>query len=91
MSIAEILVNDRNKIESYFSGDVDAWLDSYKDSITRIDHDEPWVTLLSMYALFGELNMRIDQNRIDKIDQNRIDAFNELLRKSGIQNPPIIT
>jgi hypothetical protein len=83
ISIAEVLVNDRSKIESYFPGNVGAWLDCYKDSIRRIEHDEPWVTLVSMYALFGDLR--------EKNEQNRIDAFNKILKNCGLKNPPILT
>lgn len=83
MGIAEILINERLKIESYFSGNVPAWISSYEKSIETIDHDEPWVTLISIYALFGE--------KKNWDDPDRINAFNEVLKNCGLRKPPIVT
>jgi hypothetical protein len=80
MNIAEYLVQDESNLELYFPGNTDAWLKSYKESLKRIDHDEPWVTLISMYAIFGDLSQ--------KKDPQQLAAFNELIMNCGIQNPP---
>jgi hypothetical protein len=65
----------------YFSEKQDAldrWIKKYEKAEGAIDHDEPWLTLYSMYSLFGDLN--------DVSANNRIAAFNKLFHQSGMKN-----
>lgn len=50
------------------------WLEDYKKKAKSINHDEPWVTLVALYALFG------DQSRIN--DPKVIQSLEQLLSKS---------
>lgn len=65
--------------ENYFpSENSKDWVNIYKTKLNSIDHDEPWLTLMAMYALFGD---GAEQNL-----QVGIPALNAVLRDSGMQN-----
>ena len=73
-------------MESYFtSGDVDKWRARYKNkySSNKFDHDEPWLTLISMYSIFD--------NQSDLNSKDIIKAFGELIYQSNFNKSPIIT
>lgn len=53
------------------------WVQIYKESLNNISHDEPWLTLVSLYTLFG------DQQNLSS--SNIINAFKELLTISGFK------
>jgi hypothetical protein len=65
-----------NVIKYYFEGNTDTKRsDAYKESLKNIYHDESWLTLVSLYVLFGD-----QQNLSSK---NCIDAFKKVLNNSG--------
>lgn len=87
MGIAEILTaNNGVKIKPYFNEDrPEPWIDRFNKKILKneVDHDEPWLTLVSLYALFG------DQSNLKSMDC--IFAINALLTNCGLNPPPKIT
>lgn len=48
----------------------------------KVDHDEPWLTLIAIYSVFGNQS---------NITNNQLVAFNKLLTKLGLKNPPVFT
>lgn len=87
-----LIENNVEKIKYYFPQDsYEKWISKYKESIKKISHDEPWLTLVSMYALFGELKSDIDCekdvndiNFINNINDNSLHAFKKLLENANI-------
>jgi len=73
--IEDILINNFDtKIKQYFgTGD---WKGNYKKSLSAINHDEPWLTLIACYSVLGNQS---DYNK------NNLDAINEILNSSGIK------
>jgi hypothetical protein len=70
-----LLDNFDNKIRNYFLSD--DWKNVYQKKLVAIDHDEPWLTLISSYALFGNMSM---------VSLSSLDAINFILNASGISN-----
>lgn len=59
--IHEILLggedSERNgkRINAYFNEDsIDQWLGDYGKKSKKIEHDEPWLTLIALYSIFGD-------------------------------------
>jgi hypothetical protein len=78
--IAETLIrNFDTKISSYFPNKEtnEKWELKFKEKIKHIGHDEPWLTLIASYSIFG------DQNNITA---TRLAAINELLSTAGLGN-----
>jgi hypothetical protein len=77
MNIAENLMNRFNtKLAKYFNSD--KWEKIYKMKLSTLNHDEPWLTLIAIYSIFG--------NQQSKNTINRIEAINEILFDSGLRN-----
>lgn len=73
--IAEDLINNFNlKIKEYFNSP--DWEQKYREKLNQIDHDEPWLTLISCYSIF--------ENQKD-INYSKLQATNELLSLSGLK------
>lgn len=74
--IAHTLIDNFNtKIETYFaSAD---WENKYRKSIEQINHDEPWLTLIACYSIFGNQSI---------IGATHLLAINELLNSGGLGN-----
>lgn len=79
MNIAELLIKNFDpKIKTYFHQEsLDKWRNSYQASLKNLDHDEPWLTLIACYAIFGE------QSKIN--DPGPINAFNAILKDCGLK------
>ena len=60
--------------EKYFPKSTDKWKNIYLNNINNINHDEKWLTLISLYSIFG--NQKV-------FSPNNITAFNNLLACSG--------
>jgi len=74
--IADYLIeNYETKINKYFLSD--DWKNKYKDKISQIQHDEPWLTLIASYALFGNQ---------DNYSEDRLNAINKIFSLSGLSN-----
>jgi hypothetical protein len=74
--IAQHLIDNFSlQIENYFNSP--GWKAIFNSRLGVIDHDEPWLTLIACYSIFG------NQNNFNK---NNYDAFTELLRYSGLKN-----
>ncbi len=78
MNIAEKLINNFDKeLKQYFNPDsYDKWKIEYEKKLKTINHDEPWVSLIALYSIFG------DQS--DMENPNRIDAINYVLKNCGV-------
>jgi hypothetical protein len=63
------------KIKSYFASD--DWKNVYEAKLNQINHDEPWLTLIACYAIFG--------NQLD-INKPRLNAINSILNSSGVRD-----
>lgn len=57
----------------------ESWEKIYAEKIKNIDHDEPWLTLISAYSIFG------NQQNIN--EKNRLEAINSIILNSGIKSP----
>lgn len=65
-----------NDIKYYFEGNTHFnRIDEYKEKLKNIHHDESWLTLVSLYVLFG--------NQQNLASKNIIDAFRKVLNNSG--------
>ncbi len=74
--IASYLIdNFDSKIRKYFPSD--DWKAKYKDKLTQIEHDEPWLTLIACYSVFG--NQEI-------YSKECLSAINKILSLSGLNN-----
>ena len=63
------------RINAYFNEDsIDQWLGDYEKKSKKIQHDEPWLTLIALYSIFG------DQTNLKETIV--IDALDSLLRGS---------
>ncbi|MCX6250327.1 MAG: hypothetical protein NTX61_06205 [Bacteroidetes bacterium] len=83
MKITELLLNKWDLLTGYFTGKTfDDWKRKYDKKPNEFHHDEPWVTLVATYAIFGT-------QRAMK-QGNRIDAFNSLLKSSKLSNTPVM-
>lgn len=66
---------------NYFNhGQVQKWIDKYKDHTNNIAHDEPWLTLMALYSMFG------DQNSIDNLQIAL--TFQKAISNIGLQRDP---
>ncbi len=78
--IAETLIKNFDaKISSYFPDKKtnEKWKLKFKEKIKHIWHDEPWLTLIACYSIFGNQS---------NITASRFAAFNELLGTGGLGN-----
>lgn len=50
---------------------ISKWIKKYEDKIKNISHDEPWLTLMSLYSIFGDQS-KIGDPKIANILQNTI-------------------
>jgi hypothetical protein len=67
-----------NSMQRYFCNNTyDKWKKTYKEKSKNIAHDEPWLTLVALYSLFG------DQNSFSK---KNVDAFWDVVNASGFRN-----
>lgn len=75
MLIEQVLIdNFDKKIIKYFPSP--QWESNFRKSMVNIDHDEPWLTLIACYAMFGNQSL---------IRSNQYQAINEILNKSNIK------
>ena len=75
MIAKELINNYDNKIKEYFaSAD---WEAKYRDKLKQINHDEPWLTLIACYSIFGNQST---------INQSQLTAINGLLNSAGLGN-----
>jgi hypothetical protein len=79
LMIAKYLIeNFKSRIENFFaSKTANDWKNKYEKAISKIDHDEPWLTLIACYSALGNL---------ENIDENNLTAINEVFKFSGITN-----
>lgn len=83
MKIIKHLLKNWKLLIGYFTGKTfKEWKSIYNKNPRRFNHDEPWLTLVATYALFGE-QCKMNQ-------PNRIKAFNLLLKSSNLDNVPKI-
>jgi len=84
MDIAEYLIrNFVTKIKNYFSPNTgDNWKAKYTGSLSNIQHDEPWLTLIACYAIFG--------NQENMNNPAVLNAFNAVLKDCGNIQPPVL-
>ena len=79
--IASLLIdNFEEKIKNYFSNKTpDKWKNDFGKQLEdeAITHDEPWLTLIACYSVFGNQ---------ENFSSNRINAINEIISKSGVIN-----
>lgn len=55
MEIHNRLLESPGKINPYFNDkNSEGWLEDYRKKASSIEHDEPWLTLLALYSLFGD-------------------------------------
>lgn len=67
-----------SNMKSYFdSRSNKSWIDRYEQSRKNIDHDESWLTLVSMFMLFD------DQKSLN--ERERISSFCKLMNLSGFK------
>ncbi len=65
-------------IKYYFEGNSHIKrVNEYKEKLKNIQHDESWLTLVSLYVLFG--------NQQNLSSKNIIDAFKKILNNSGFR------
>ncbi len=73
MVFVENILND---MENYFkTNTLSKWIDTYKEKLKNIEHDETWLTLISLYVLFG--------NQKSLSNENIINAFKKVMNNSG--------
>ncbi|MDA3893970.1 MAG: hypothetical protein PF517_20110 [Salinivirgaceae bacterium] len=72
-----LIANFESTIGKYFPSENKEWKDNYNNR--KIEHDEPWVTLIAMYSLFGNQ---------ENVTENQVDAFNQVLANAGFANAP---
>ncbi len=78
MIVEYLIENFNTKIRNFFAPETASdWKDKYQKKISQIDHDEPWLTLISCYAVLGNQ---------ENIHKNNLNAINEIFRKSGLGN-----
>ena len=80
MEIKEMLSQD--KFKKYFEESNEAhdkWKKNYDEEIENINHDEPWLTLMSLYSIFTNVEN-------SNISNKQLSAFTEILVKGGIRN-----
>lgn len=78
--IAQYLIdNFEDKIKIFFPNNdpKGEWKSKFKKNLKSINHDEPWLTLIACYSLFGDQN---DYN------ENRFLAINKAFKKSGLND-----
>ena len=66
-----LLANEGMKIRRYFKeGSESRWISRYKDKVTNntIVHDEPWLTLIALYSIFGSMSNRKDPKTIKALE-----------------------
>jgi len=74
--IARYLIsNFDSKIRKYFSSD--DWKTKYQKKLTKIEHDEPWLTLIACYSVFGGQ---------EGYSNKCLSAINKILSLSGLNN-----
>ena len=64
------------KLKPYFNNE--KWKNAFNKQISNIEHDEPWLTLIAIYSVFG------DQSSNNKKD--RIKAINQVFTDCGLRN-----
>ncbi len=77
--LANLLIS---KLQAYFNEDKpssEKWKEAYRKQIQHIAHDEPWLTLVSIYAIFGE--------KSTKNNEDKLNAINQIFANSGTRNP----
>lgn len=84
MSIAQHLINNwSGLLTDYFNTKSKIkWQERFTKTADKINHDEPWLTLVAVFSLFGK---KLDWNQT-----KRLDAFNMLLKTCGLDNVPQI-
>lgn len=84
MKITEHFLTKWDLLSGYFTKNTfKDWQKKYDKKTNEFDHDEPWLTLVATYSIFGK------QDILDK-NHHRIDAFNSLLQSCGLKNCPIL-
>jgi len=78
--IAKHLISSFSKISNYFPST--AWKDKYLKSLTNIEHDEPWLTLIACYSVFGDRSA---------VSPNALNAINEVLGSSRVKNHAVFS
>ena len=74
--IESILVNNFNtKIKDYFNSP--DWEHKIRKKINQIGHDEPWLTLIACYSIFGNQK---------NLNASRLNAINNILNSAGLSN-----
>ena len=64
----------------YFpSKEIEKWMEEYHKKLNNVEHDEPWLTLMAIYALFGD-------GEADSL-QKGIPALNAILKSSEMDYP----
>lgn len=71
----ELINNFDKKLKAYFASS--DWEAKYRDKIKQINHDEPWLTLIACYSIFGNQKT---------INQSQLTAINGLLNSAGLGN-----
>lgn len=72
--IADYLIaNFDSKISKYFPSD--DWKAKYKNKLTQIEHDEPWLTLIACYSVLGNQTV---------YSPDKLSAINKILSLSGL-------
>lgn len=67
-----------DNMQGYFKNNTyEKWKKIYEEKSKNIDHDEPWLTLVALYSLFG------DQNDLSK---KNVDAFWDVANASGFRS-----
>ncbi|MDR1742399.1 MAG: hypothetical protein LBR48_01095 [Dysgonamonadaceae bacterium] len=70
-----LLENFEAKISRYFNSEsLNKWKDKYSKSLEKINHDEPWLTLIACYSVFGN-QQKINMENVKKILQIDIEAI----------------
>lgn len=83
MTISDYLLCNWNLLLGYFTEyKMEEWKKDYEIKARSMGHDEPWLTLVAVRALFG--------GKADLKDMKRVDAFNSLLKSSGMVDPPVL-
>jgi len=75
MIASTLIDNFEIKIKKYFNSS--DWKQKYKEKLKQINHDEPWLTLIACYSIFGNQS---------GFDNSRLNAINGLLNSAGLKN-----
>lgn len=83
INISKYLTDNWHLLADYFAKDeMGKWQNDYEIKSKHIEHDEPWLTLVTTHMLFGD--------HVEMSSDRRLKAFNHLLQTSGMTEPPKI-